>query len=335
MKRPLSLLLLACCSVALLALALLVGSRRATALAPVSVSLAMPVQLSLGAVPVGLARGMFEQRRVHLDTQSFKMGKHALDAVITGGADMAIVADTPYTLAALRGEQVVILASLYGSRKAMAVLGWRARGIAGPADLAGKTIGTVAGTNAHFFLEALLVAHGIERQRVNVVELKPEVLNDALRSGRVDAVTLWQPDLRRMQRELGAAGHTVYGEDIFVYRFLLATSKRYLNDHHDEAARVVAALADATDFIHDEPAAARAIIGRAIGVDAAALVEAFDAADYHLTLDQSLLLSLSDVSRWARRSGLVRESAATPDFVRLIDQAPLQAARPAAVRIIQ
>ena len=335
MKRPLFLLLLACCTVSLLALALLLGTRRATALAPVRVSLAMPIQLSMGAVAVGLAQGMFEQRRMQLDTQSVKMGKHALDAVISGQADMAIVADTPYTLAALRGEQVVILASLYGSRKAMAVLGWRARGIASPADLAGKTIGTVPGTNAHFFLEALLVAQGIDRQRVNIVELKPDVLNDALRSGRVDAVTLWQPNLRRMQRELGAAGHTVYGEDIFVYRFVLATSKRYLDGHHEEAARMVAALADATDFIHEEPAAARAMIGRAIGVDAAELVEAFDAADYHLTLDQSLLLSLSDVSRWAHRSGLVRESAAAPDFVRLIDQGPLRAARPAAVRIIQ
>ena len=335
MKRPLFLLLLACCTVSLLALALLVGTRRATALAPVGVSLAMPIQLSMGAVAVGLAQGLFEQRRVQLDTQSVKMGKHALDAVISGQADMAIVADTPYTLAALRGEQVVILASLYGSRKAMAVLGWRARGIASPADLAGKTIGTVPGTNAHFFLEALLVAQGIDRQRVNIVDLKPDVLNDALRSGRVDAVTLWQPNLRRMQRELGAAGQTVYGEDIFVYRFVLATSKRYLDGHHEEAARMVAALADATDFIHEEPAAARAMIGRAIGVDAAELVEAFDAADYHLTLDQSLLLSLSDVSRWAHRSGLVRESAAAPDFVRLIDQGPLRAARPAAVRIIQ
>ncbi len=335
MKRPLFLLLLACCTVSLLALALLVGTRRATALAPVGVSLAMPIQLSIGAVAVGLAQGMFEQRRVQLDTQSVKMGKHALDAVISGQADMAIVADTPYTLAALRGEQVVILASLYGSRKAMAVLGWRARGIASPADLAGKTIGTVPGTNAHFFLEALLVAQGIDRQRVNIVDLKPDVLNDALRSGRVDAVTLWQPNLRRMQRELGAAGQTVYGEDIFVYRFVLATSKRYLDGHHEEAARMVAALADATDFIHEEPAAARAIIGRAIGVDAAELVEAYDAADYHLTLDQSLLLSLSDVSRWAHRSGLVGASAAVPDFVRLIDQGPLRAARPAAVRIIQ
>lgn len=335
MKRQLSLLLLACCAVSLLALALLVRTQRATAAAPVSVSLAMPIQVSLGAVPVAQARGMFERQRVQVDTQSFKMGKQALEAVINGRADMAIVADTPYALAALRGEQVVVLASLFGSRKSMAVLGWRGRGIASGADLAGKTIGTVAGTNAHFFLDALLVAHGIDRQRVKIVELKPDVLNDALRSGRVDAVTLWQPDLLRMQRELGAAGHTVYGEDIFVYRFLLATSKRYLETHRDEVGRMVAALADATDYIHDEPAAARAIIGHAIGVDAAALAGAFDAADYHLTLDQSLLLSLSDLSRWAHRTGLVHESAAVPNFIDLIDQQPLRAARPAAVRIIQ
>ncbi len=335
MKRHLTIFLIACCALALLGAAWLVRAQRMEAFAPVSVSLAMPIHLCLGAVPVGQAHGMFERYRVQLDTQSFRIGKHALEKVIDGHADMAIVGDTPYTVAALRGEQVEIVASLFGSRKAMAVLGWRGRGIASGADLAGKTIGTVPGTNAQYFLDALLVAQGIDRHSVNIVELKPEVLTDALRSGRVDAATLWQPDLLRMQRELGTAGHTIYGEDIFVYRFLLVTSKRYLSAHRDAVGRVVAALADATDMIRQEPVAARAIIGRALGIETEALAGAFDPSDFHLTLDQSLLLALSDQSRWAQRTGLVRESSAIPNFFELIDQGPLRAVRPAAVRIIQ
>lgn len=330
MKRHFTIVILAACLLAVAAAALRAGAPPA----PVRVTLAVPTQLAAGAVQVGLVEGMFAKHQVTLATQSFRLGKQALESLTSGQADLAIVGDTPAALAALRGEKIGIVASVFSSRKAMALLARRGRGIATGADLAGKTIGTVRGTNAHYFLDALLLANGVSLASVDIAELEADGLTEALRSGRVDAVTLWQPDLARLQAELGAAAHTIYGDDIFVYRFLLVGRPQYLRDNLAAVTRVVAGLADATDFIHNQPRRAAELIGKPLGVETAVLAGAFDVTDYNLTLDQSLLLTLSDQARWAGRNHLVPQGGA-PDFLGMLRQQPLRAVRPDAIRVIE
>lgn len=334
MKRRIFLFLLVVCLCVAAAVAALRG-QDAPAGNPVKLTLAMPAQLAAGAVHVGLAHGLFERHGVALATRTFRTGKQGLDAVLSGHADLALVGDTPVMLAALRGEQLGIVSTVFDSRKAMALVGWRARGIQPGASLAGKKIGTMRGTNAQYFLDALLLAQGLHRTDVEVVELPADGLVGALLAGSVDAATLWQPELARVRADLGARATTVYGGDLFVFRFLLVGRREFLERQGEAVTRMVAGLADATDLIQDRPAAAAAIIGKAIGLEHHAFAAAFDVSDYRLTLDQSLLLALSAQTRWAHRLGLERDAAAVPDYLGMLYQGPLRAARPGAIRVIE
>lgn len=333
MRRFLFLLLAACLLV--LAAGAVLRAQRAPAPDAVTLTLAMPEQLAAGAVHVGLAHGMFERHGVALATRTYRTGKQALDAVLSGHADLALVGDTPFVLAALRGEDLKIVSTVFGSRKAMALVGWRERGVKPGASLAGRTLGTMRGTNSQYFLDALLLSQGLDRSRVTMVELPADGLAAALRSGRVDAITLWQPELARLQAELGARGATVYGDDLFVFRFLMVGRRQLLDSQNEAVTRMVAGLADATDLIHDQPRPAAAIIGKALGLDQDAFAAAFDVSDYRLTLDQSLLLALSAQTRWAQRLGFERDADRAPDFLSLLHQRPLRAVRPDAVRVIE
>lgn len=333
MKRRILFLLFAACLAVLLAVAALHAGRGASA-PPARLTLAIPSQLPAGTVHVGLAHGMFERHGVALGTQTYRTGKQSLDAVLSGHADLAIVGDTPFVLAALRGEDLGLVSTVFSSRKAMALVGWRGRGIAPGASLAGKTLGTMRGTNAQFFLDALLLSQGLDRGSVNMVELPADMLASSLRAGRVDAVTLWQPELAHLQAELGLRGATVFGDDLFVFRFVLVGRREYLARQNETVTRLVAALADATDLIHDQPPAAAAIISKALGLEQDAFAPAFDVSDYRLTLDQSLLLSLSAQTRWADRQGM-ENVAGDPDYLGMLHAAPLRAARPGAVRVIE
>lgn len=301
---------------------------------PAVVRVALPLQLSSGSTFVGNALGLFKQHQVTLQIQKFQLGKDALESVVQGRADLAVVADTPFMFAALRGEPVATVATVFGSRSAIAVLGWRKRGIATVADLRGKTVGSVAGTNALYFLDALLVSHGVAPSSVKVVALKADQLAAALRAGQVDAVTAWHPELGRLKAELNDDGVALYGDDIFVYRFLLVGRQDYLDQHPGAVAQFVAGLADATDAVHAQPERARAIVGTALGIAPALLAEYFDPADYYLALDQSLLLALGDQSRWAMKQGLA-PAGPVPNYLDLLRQQPLRAARANAVKVIQ
>ncbi len=298
-----------------------------------TVTLALPTQLSAGAVYVGREQDYFSRHGVQLIAQPFALGKLALEAVLQGRADLALVADTPFMLAAMRGRRVAAVATVFGSRKTMAILARRSSAISAPADIRGKTIGTVFGTNAQYFLHALMVAHGIGRDEVRIVDYTPDALVAALRSGRVDGATLWHPDLGRMELELGAAVAPVYAEDIFIYRFLLVGTPAYIDANGPAITRLLRAMEDGNAFIRNQPGDARRIIGRNIGIDPGLLATAFQPSDYQLTLDQSLLLTLDDQTRWAIKEGIVAP-APVPNYLDMVRTKPLQQVRPNAIRII-
>ena len=317
-------------------LALLVWhSRRPPVPVPGSpVRIALPNQVSAGALFYARQRDLFARHGLAPALSTFIVGKQALQAVLDGQADLAVVADTPFMLAVMKGEPVAALATIFASRTTLALAANRERGINSAQDLRGKRIGTLFGTNAQYFIDNYLVANGIPREQVHIIGLHPEELADAIISGKVDAVTAWHPELARISQTMGQRVALLYGEDLFVYRFLIVGKKTYI-DHHEATLRaLLATLQEANLAILHEPEQARALIGTALKLDEGQLQAAFNAHDYTLSLDQSLLLALSDQSRWAIASGVTVRQA-LPNYLQALRTAPLAAVAPSAVKIIQ
>lgn len=299
-----------------------------------ALTIGLPIQLSSGAVLIADQQQLFRQHGLAVGIKRFLLGKQALQAVLDGQADFAIVADTPFVLAVLRGARIATVGTVFESRKSIAIAARRDRGVSDAASLAGKRIGTVPGTNAEFFLDTMLQVHGVERSTVQVVDLKADDLVGAMRSARVDAVTAWYPDLALIGQDSGAQGVALFGEDLFVYRFLLVARQEYIDAHGAQVRQLLATLRQANDVIKANPEQARDTLGPLIGLAPELLKPSFDAADFTLVLDQSLLLALSAQMRWAGAKGLVK-AGALPDYLDFVRPEPLNAVAPDAMRIIR
>jgi len=297
-------------------------------------AIALPTQVCSSAFFVADQQRYFAQQRLDVRLTRFVLGKQALQAVLDGKADVAVVADTPFVLALLRGERIAALATIYESRKSIAIVGRRDRGVSTAESLDGKRVGTVLGTNAEFFLDTMLEVHGVNRPMVQVVDHKPDTLMAALRDKKVDAVTVWNPELARVQHELGQQAVTIYGEDLFVYRFLLVAKQAYIQSHPDQLRQLLTALRQGNEFIQNNPENARTLVGQVIGMQPELLIHSFDATDFTLALDQSLLLALSAQMRWATAKDLV-PAGPTPDYLDFVRPEPLSAVAPHANRIIR
>lgn len=243
--------------------------------APSTLTISMPTQVSAGALYVAEKEGLFLKHRINVTLQPYLLGKQALEAVLEGRADLAFVADTPFMLAVLRGERIAVLTTVFESRKTMAIFARKERGIEGPTMLKAKNIGTVPGTNAEFFLDSMLDVHSIARSAVQIIPLKPDQLTAAFRSGQVDAVTVWNPDLAKLEQEYGSRGLTIYGEDLFIYRFLLVGKKSFIDSHPAQVRQVLAALAESNPLIGAHPDQSRALLGQELGMAPTLLARSF------------------------------------------------------------
>lgn len=316
---------------ALTCLALAAGCRERPP-APVPVTIANSMNVNAGLLHLALARDLLAPRGLTATVQRHAFGKPALEAVLEGRADVATVADTPVVLAALRGKPLVVIATIGTTSRNTVLVARREAGIAAPGDLAGKRVGLPHGTTADFFLDSLMVRHGLDRATLREVELRPDQMGDALERGEVDAVVVWHPTVGALQRRFGARVVTFDAADLFTETFNLVARPGWVDRNRPAAERLLAALLEAEAVLQRQPEEAHRDLAAAVGVAPGELPR--DLYEYRVRLEQGLVLILEEEARWAVRAGLARP-AAPFDALALIDPAPLAAVRPDAVRLIR
>jgi NitT/TauT family transport system substrate-binding protein len=253
--------------------------------------------------------------------------------MLEGKADMATVAETPIMLAAMKGKPLAIIAGIFSSDRNMGIVARRDKGIATPRDLAGKRIGTVPGTNGDYFRYAFLATHNVPTNAADSVALRPKEMADALETGRVDAVSVWNPWLLLSEKKLGNAGITFYGESIYTYTFNVTASKQLVTKDRDAVDAFLRGLKKAERFALENPAQSLEIVANDTGLDRELLKELWGRFTLRLSLEQTLLISMENQARWAiGEQNIGRKEI--PDFLEFIYFDGLKLVSPEAVTII-
>ncbi len=300
--------------------------------APARVRIATTVSPQSGLVSLALERGLPARHGVEAEVTRHAFGRAALQALLQGQADVATVAETPVVLAALRGEPLVVLATVATSARDTAVVARRDAGIAAPRDLAGKRVGLPRGTTADFCLDTLLVRHAVDRRTVRVVDLAPDAMAPALDRGEVDAVAAWQPEVARLAARLGDRGVTFGTEDLYEGTFNMVARPDWVKQHRPAAERLLSALLDAEALAAGDPEAAwRAAAAQSGGDPWPRQARIFD---FRVRLEQGLLVLLAEEARWARREGLAPGEAPFEARDAVMPE-PLRSVRPSAVTLLR
>lgn len=301
---------------------------------PERVTIAYPRSFYAVLFSVAHAKDYFKDEGLEVTPQFHEFGKVAVNAMLEGKADMAVSGDTVAMFAIAAGRNISILAESMTSNRNEAIVARRDRGIGAPRDLAGKRIGVALGTTGHFFLDSFLIVNGIDREKVSVVNLKPGDMMPALGLGTVDAVAIWQPVMKLLERGLGERGVLFYDERVYSDIVCLSAAREYAERHPDTVRKVLHALVKAENFVKENPADARRLAAEFLNFDLTVLTEVWGSLTFAVTLDQSLLVSLEDQTRWAQQGGLL-PSGARLRYLDFIYSDGLQAVRPDAVRIIR
>jgi NitT/TauT family transport system substrate-binding protein len=286
-----------------------------------------------GLVFIANVKGYFANEGLNVTLQPYTTGKVALDAALEGRADLATVADIPIMFAVTKGQPVSIVATISTVERDPGIIGRKDKGVSTLASLSGKRIAVTLGTSGHFVLDAFLIRQKLSTDDVTLHDLQPEELTEALMKGDVDAAATWEPYLGSLRTQLGANGTIFYSEGIYELPFNIAGAREYVVSHPETIKKLLRALVRAEQFYKDEPDAARKIIAGAINVSIESMREVWPTYRFNVALNQSLVLTLEDETRWAIKNQLVANST-VPNYLNHLYLDGLRAVKPESVTVI-
>lgn len=285
-------------------------------------------------VHIAKENGYFLEEGIDVEIKGYPTGKAALAATFNGEVDMATVADTPIVTNSFERNDFAVLVTILDSAQHAKALARKDSNINTPQDLVGKKVATTIGTTAHFFMVTFFTSNGIDTSDVEVVNLKPGEMVEAITSGDVDAIFAWEPNILKSQKSLGDNAIVLPSRVGYEATFNLVAMNKFIEDHPESIRKIIKALAKAEEFTKDNREESIDIIASRLGADREDIDKLWDGYRFRLSLSQTLIMTLEDEARWAIRDNLT-DKTEVPNYLDYIHLDALEEVKPEAISIIR
>lgn len=299
------------------------------------ITLGCEASLLTSSVWVAENKGYFQDEGIEVNIKAFDSGRTALNAMLEeGNLDMVTVAQTPVALNSFTRNDYAIIAAMVSSGNDVKVIARKDKGINAARDLKGKKIGMTQGSTGHYFLYVFLLHNRIGFSEVEIVNLKTLELASALNDGIVDAISTWEPHVSNAKKLLGANATILKSKDIYREDFYFVPNRNFLKNNPQALEKFLRAIQRAGDFMQKNREEAIGIVSRRLKIDRGLAAAVWPDFDFGLFLDQTILITLEDESRWAVKNNLT-DKTALPNYLDFIDTNILKKVAPDKVTIIE
>ncbi len=279
---------------------------------------------------VAQEKGYFAAEGLDVQVDECLGGQRCLKSVLEGRADLATVGDLPIALNSFDRTDYSVIATFVNSNDDLKLIARQGGGSAEPLALAGKRIGVVIGSSAQYFLDLHLLNVGVDPRGLQIINFAPEETVDALVSGKVDAIAVWEPYGFLALKAMGTKARVLPVSSGYIPTFNLVAHRQWVGTRDASLVRVLRALQRSEQFIQQQPEAAKAILRKRLQLEQAFVDWVWPSFAYRLALDQALLTTMESQARWALREGHIKGKN-HPNFLTLVHTAPLRAVKPTAV----
>ena len=283
---------------------------------------------------IAQAKGYFVQQGLDVTFLNHTSGRDAVNTVFEHHADLATSSNIPIMFSAMQGLPVSIVATIFSANREHGIIARKDRGILSISDLKGKTVGVTTHSDSHFVLSTMLAPYQATLADVHIESLSPDKMVEALQTGKVDAISTWEPGMTHALKALKGNGIEFRTEGGFLFDFNLIGRSDWNKANPDRLQKVLKALLMAQRFIDEEPASAQKIILEHMKIDAGNFNPEDSRFRYVVQLDQNLLIMLEDQTRWAIQAKLT-DKKIMPDYLSAIYLNALTAVKPDAVTIVR
>jgi len=276
----------------------------------------------------------FAHNGLDVTLKLYDTGLSAVDGMLRGEVDIsAPVAEYVLVGKAFDKCKIQTIASIDEVDYAF-IIGRKDRGIQAISNLNGKKVGVALGTILEFYLGRFLELHGMNIKDVVLVDTKLSQSANAIIGGDVDAVISFAPYANAAQNKLGDNVVLWPAQSSQIFYSLVICREDWITDHPQLVNRFLKSLAQAEEYIVQNPMKARVMVQKRLDLDDVYMNTFWPEHQFSLCLDQSLIAAMEDEARWMIANDLTTEKQ-VPDFMDYISMDCLKAIVPEAVNIIR
>jgi NitT/TauT family transport system substrate-binding protein len=208
------------------------------------------------------------------------------------------------------------------------------RGIDEIADVTDKKVGVTRKSAGEFVLGRFLTLNQLSFEDVEIVDLTPTEIIDAMGSGDIDAALTWEPYTYTIKQALGDTAISWPADSGQDTHFVLISKDAWLKAHPSAAERFLRALGQAETYVEDNDAEVRRFLQERFDYDPDYLQSVWAKYEYSVSLPQALLVAMEDQARWRIENGLTDDTN-VPNFLDFLYLDALEVTEPEAVTIIR
>jgi len=277
-------------------------------------------------------QGYFTNNGLDVTIKEYEAGKLAADALLAGEADICTSADFVLTSNSFDHEDLRVFGtvSIINSNELVAR---KDHGIETILDLKGKRIGVTRKSVGEFFLGTFLTFNDLLLEDVELVDLKPSEIVEAISSGNIDAGLTWQPNVYNIKKRLGQIAVSWPGQSGQDFFFILISKEDWLRKHPSAAERFLRALVQAEKYVKSNDAESRRFIEDHFQYESKYIESIWPRYQFIVLLPQALLPVFEDQARWRLENNL-NIAKEVPNYLDYIYLQALEEVKPEAVGII-
>jgi len=284
-------------------------------------------------VYVAQNQGYFQDNGLDVTIKDHEAGKLAMDTLLAGEADIATSAEFVFV-----GDSFIYdklrLFGVVATADITKVVARKDKGIVQPSDLKGKKIGVTLKSASEFYLGIFLVSNGLAFTDVEIVNLKPPAIVEAITDGTIEAAITWEPHIYRAKTSLQDNAVVWDGQSGKDFYFVLIAREGWLKEHMHATQRFMQAMVQAEKYARENNKQASQILTDHFRLSPQGVEAFWPNHEFVVSLPQALILTMEDEARWSIKQGLT-SATYIPNYLDFIYLDALEAVKPEAITIIR
>lgn len=242
-------------------------------------------------------KNFFEKNDLRVNVFNVNSGLASKNAVLSGSADIGIVASTPLALGAYDQEKLIVLCSFVNSNSLLGIIAGANSQEKNGAIIPQPPIAIVPGTISQFYLYNYGKEYGIteELKGLSKLDLKPPNISNAIQNGNAKSASIWEPYLSLIQENLDNKNekYTLIRKDnLYNIRLYLVTRPEILKIKKEAIKKFILAVQESCQFINENRSSVKIALEKHFGYSRNFLNQVWEQVDFEVSFDYDQMKQL-------------------------------------------